>query len=240
MINEKYAKKYCCEDVSKIYGYSEAVADKENMWDIHHCLGLVWSKEQLIEMGLYYNQPAERLMFITRSEHKQLHFTLGINNCEIREKLSVSHKGIKPWNTKESGVYDKKSIEKMAEVNRGKQKSEETRKKISKSLKGKPKSEEHIKNMSESLKGRTVWNKGLKGAIKLTEETRKKMSESHKGTTKKGKTVFQYTLNGEFVKEWESFAEITRVLGYDARPIRKCCEGKRQTAYDSLWFFHRL
>lgn len=74
MIIEKSAKEFCCEDISKIYGYAEAVADKENVWSCHHCLGLVWSREQLIEMGLYYNQPADRLMFVTKSEHAKLHY----------------------------------------------------------------------------------------------------------------------------------------------------------------------
>lgn len=92
MINEKQAKDYCCEDISKIYGYKEAVADKEKMWHLHHCLGLVWSIKQLIEMGLYYNQPADRLMFVTPSEHKKLHF---IANEETRKRISKAKKGAK-------------------------------------------------------------------------------------------------------------------------------------------------
>lgn len=73
MIDAKQAKLICCEDISKIYGYAEAVADNTQTWDLHHCIGLVYSKQELIDMGLYYNQPAEYLMFVTRKQHKHLH-----------------------------------------------------------------------------------------------------------------------------------------------------------------------
>lgn len=98
MINEKWVKQYCCEDISKIYGYKEAVEDKTKRWELHHCLGLAWTKEQLIEMGLYYNQPADRLMFVTPSEHKNLHFKLGYNNEEWRNNISNTLKGRTAWN----------------------------------------------------------------------------------------------------------------------------------------------
>ena len=63
---------------------------------------------------------------------------------------------------------------------RGKNKSEEHRNKISESLKGKKLSEETKKKMSEARKGKSTWNKGLKTGS-LSEETKKKISTSHKG-----------------------------------------------------------
>ena len=88
MINEKYAKKFCCEDITKIYGYTEAVADKKNMWHCHHCLGLAYTKEQLIEKGLYYNQPAEMLLFCTKSNHKKLHYITKPFSEKTKHKVS--------------------------------------------------------------------------------------------------------------------------------------------------------
>ena len=38
----------------------------------------------------------------------------------------------------------------------------------------------------------------------------------------KAKSVYQYDLNGNFVKEWPSFAEIERQLGFARQSIRKC------------------
>lgn len=92
MINEEQAKRFCCEDIRKIYGYKEAVADKEKMWLLHHCLGLVWTRKELIEMGLYYNQPAERLMFVTRSHHTSLHTKCGYNKDVVKEKKQKSQR----------------------------------------------------------------------------------------------------------------------------------------------------
>ena len=71
---------------------------------------------------------------------------------EHNKKISESHKGKIPWN-------------------KGKEMSEEAKRKSSESHKGKKMSEEAKRNMSESRKG-----------TKLSEETKQKMSESHKGT----------------------------------------------------------
>ena len=49
------------------------------MWDVHHrreCDAegrTLFTKKQLIEMGLYFNRPAEELIFVTRSMHWKLH-----------------------------------------------------------------------------------------------------------------------------------------------------------------------
>ena len=79
MINEKYAKSYCSEDISLIENYHQAIADEEKMWDIHHrreCDSegrTLFTKKQLIEMNLYVKRPASELVFVTRSMHKKLH-----------------------------------------------------------------------------------------------------------------------------------------------------------------------
>lgn len=54
-------------------------------------------------------------------------------------------------------------------------------------------------------------------------------------TEKNAKTVYQYTLDGEFVKEWQSANEIERELGFFSSYIRACCRGKHPTAYGYIW-----
>ena len=87
MINEKMAKWYCSEDVSLIENYHEAIADQTKMWDIHHRREsdengrTLFTHKQLKEMNLYFNRPAEELIFVTRSMHWKLH-------REIREKCA--------------------------------------------------------------------------------------------------------------------------------------------------------
>ena len=49
------------------------------------------------------------------------------------------------------------------------------------------------------------------------------------------KAICQYTLDGEFVKEWPSVQEIHRVLGYSLRSIRMCVTGYYKTANGYVW-----
>ena len=49
------------------------------------------------------------------------------------------------------------------------------------------------------------------------------------------KPVFQYTLEGELVKEWESQKEVERQLGYLQSNISNCCLGKQKQSYNYIW-----
>ena len=44
----------------------------------------------------------------------------------------------------------------------------------------------------------------------------------------KGKVIYQYDLQGNFIKKWESSMEIQRVLKLTQSNIIKCCKGKRK------------
>lgn len=52
---------------------------------------------------------------------------------------------------------------------------------------------------------------------------------------KQSKPVLQFTLTGEFIREWPSAMEIQRQLGYDNGNISACCLGKLKTAYGFCW-----
>ena len=51
------------------------------------------------------------------------------------------------------------------------------------------------------------------------------------------KKVLQYTLDGKFVKEWQSLREIERVLGFSHGNISNCCNGKQKSAYGFVWSY---
>lgn len=53
--------------------------------------------------------------------------------------------------------------------------------------------------------------------------------------TKKSKKVCQYTLDGEFIAEYPSLAEIERQLGFSSSKTSLVCNGKRKTAYSYIW-----
>lgn len=190
MINFKSVKKYCCEDISLIENYGQAVNDKSQIWSVHHRLevqnDIVISARQLIEMKLYYERPASELIFLTKSEHSRLHAlsssNRGKNNPmygkhhseETKQKLSESNKG-KHNNSGENNPFY------------GKHHSEETKTKISiansglnHSFYGKHFSEEHKSKLSQSNKGKhnTAGEKNGFYGKHHSEETRQKMKDA--------------------------------------------------------------
>ena len=154
MINEKFVKNYCRDDLSKIENYDKAIADTTQTWECHHRLELTLdgdpalSNKQLKMHGMYYNRPYYELIFLTPSEHRRLH--MKNMSEETRRKMSESHKG--------------------------RHLSEEARKKLSEAKKGRHLSEEHRRKISESKKG----EKNPMYGKHRSDETRRKMSESHK------------------------------------------------------------
>jgi len=99
----------------------------------------------------------------------------------VKQKLSEKMMGDKNpskngvWNKgKKTGQQTKELINKRAESNRGKKRSNEFKEKLSLIASGKPKSEEHRKNLSKSLIGK-----------KLKDETKIKIGLAHKGKKQK-------------------------------------------------------
>lgn len=52
-----------------------------------------------------------------------------------------------------------------------------------------------------------------------------------------GKSVIQYNLNGDFIREWKSAAEIERMLGIRAEYISATCLKKRKKSKGYIWRF---
>lgn len=51
------------------------------------------------------------------------------------------------------------------------------------------------------------------------------------------KPIEQYDLEGNFIKEWDSAAQIERDLGFNHSNISKCCLGRYNVAYNYKWKF---
>ena len=173
MINEKQAKKFCKEDISKIENYEQAVNDTTQVWDLHHRTAIWWNctAQELIDNECYYNRKACELIFLTHAEHSRLHNKGKTFTEETRRKISEANKGRK---------FTEETRRKLSEAHKGRTLSKESRRKISEAQKGHIHSEESRKKISEAHKGRT-----------LSEETRKKISEAHKGkpSVMKGRTL---------------------------------------------------
>lgn len=145
---ERY--KYYSTDIENVENYEKAKADNFNGWELHHRLETHNSdgerrlvditREELITLDMYYNRPANELIFLPIKEHVSLHMKgkkRGVMSEEHKKKISKANKGKPTWI-------------------RGKHWSEEHKRKISESEKGKkrgPFSEEHKKHLSEAHKG---------------------------------------------------------------------------------------
>lgn len=75
---------YCIpEQIEQIENYGLAKESNFNGWHIHHRLEthnsdgekrlVNLSREELIALDMYYNRPANELVFLTKSEHAKLH-----------------------------------------------------------------------------------------------------------------------------------------------------------------------
>jgi hypothetical protein len=115
---------------------------------------------------------------------------------------------------------------------------ERVRENYVKLVRGVPKTDEHKIKLSEALKGREREeftelhkiniSKNIKG-IKKSKEHRKNLSKS------KSIPVFQYTLDGVFLKQWESAKKAGNILNIDPGDITGCRRGVKKSAGGFLW-----
>lgn len=123
MISKRGPKEYCCEDISFIENYNEAVNDTYETWICHHRneIELKMSKKDLQVNGLYYNRPASELIFIKTKDHTKLHRTGSVHTKTSRDKMSYNHADVSGTN---NGMYGRHHTEysrkKMSDSKAGK------------------------------------------------------------------------------------------------------------------------
>lgn len=84
---------------------------------------------------------------------------------------------------------------------------------------------------------------------KHSSETKTKISKSNKNKTvsnetkellkkrKECKKVFQFDLNDNYIKEYPSIKEASRINNLDAATISRCCHNKKNTSGGFKWKF---
>lgn len=53
------------------------------------------------------------------------------------------------------------------------------------------------------------------------------------------KPIYQYDLEGNFIKRWDNANQIKRNLGFVAENIRNCCNGRRKKAHNFIWKYEK-
>ena len=167
--------KQYCKEPENIENYEKAKADNFKGWECHHRLETHNSDgkrrevditmEELKALGMYYNRPAEELIFLKRSEHNAIRKV----SAETRNKIREAKKGNKYHLGKRHSEEAKK---KMREAHKGKHLSEEHKKKIGEAHKGeknpmygKRHSDEARRKIRKAQMGKHWYNNGEKEAF---------------------------------------------------------------------------
>lgn len=188
--NRCRANDYCCEDISLIENYEEAMNSEEE-YDCHHRLEshdengnlreTFVTRDELKRLGKYYKVKANELIFLPRKEHLSMHSNNRWNDDDFRKVRSERMKGENnPYYNKHHSEEIINKIKATKEKNgtlhkatfEGKRHSEEAKEKMRNAkrkyfenggvspMKGKRLSEEAKKLHSEQLKGRHLYNNG--------------------------------------------------------------------------------
>ena len=118
--------KQYCKEPEKIENYQKAKKDNFKGWECHHRLETHTSdgerrlvditKKELKALGMYYNRPADELIFLTLKEHNA--FRKGKPKTEEhKKKIREAHKG-KPGPNK-GKKFSEEHKKKMREAHKG-------------------------------------------------------------------------------------------------------------------------
>ena len=123
---------------------------------------------------------------------------------------------------------------------------------VSKRLKGKNLNNITKQKISKNKKGHICYQdpKRIEKIINsnkqhyiLNSERNQKISNKLKGRKinwSKTKPIFQYDLEGNFIKEWISATEAGKYLNKPSSAISECCSNKRKSAYKYIWKYKSL
>lgn len=195
-------KRFCCDDISLIENYNEAINDDSQVWSCHHRLETHYSDgrrrsgekdlliQDLINLGLYYNRPAKELIFLTNSEHAKVHQKTRderyTKDSEIKRINSINEF----WSSDESAELKRQRSEQLRNHNVNTVMSPETREKLRVSHLRENLSDETLKRMSEASKNRernphseeTISKMSDKAKLRWQDESyREKQTMSHLG-----------------------------------------------------------
>lgn len=136
------------------------------------------------------------------------------DNWEYLERYWISQ--FKSWGFKLTNLTD------GGDGNKGQFFSKESNIARGNKLRGIPRSEDVRKNISIGSTGKVLTDKHK-------ENVRSSIIELQ------GKKIIQFTINGEFVKEWRCGADAARFFSVDKSSIMRCCQGKFKQSAGFVW-----
>lgn len=243
------------------------VKSKEIYYESHHiipkCFGGDNSETNLVLLTPKEHFFAHLLLaqFHIGEQKKKMVFALWMlcnkssAKCSSRQYQQAKESFIKANKNKVVSIETKEKISKaLTGIKRPFKKKKplsiETKKKISESNLGRIVSEEGRRNISEAHKGQVPWNRGVvlsdERKEKLNSEEaiakrNKKRNENYKSKNYKNlklaKPIIQLSLEGEFIQEFESFAQAKLILE-KSRGLIDCLK-KRRESYNGFKFVYK-
>lgn len=228
----------------------------QNAWNkygesafVFSVLEVVHDKTKLIEREQYYIDTLNPYYNICRTAGSRLGVpcssdtkmkirasNLGrTHSVETLSKIRLARTGrlhseeakLKMSNAQKGKVFSESTRRKMSKANTGKVLSAETREKISNFNKGRVHSEESKAKMSKAMKGRIcteVARNAVATANKArvwSEGSRRKISEGN------CKAVLQFSLSGDFIREFQSAKDVCTFFGCCLDSVQDCCRGSK-------------
>tara|TARA_R110002050_G_scaffold292859_1_gene448639 strand:- start:430 stop:1101 length:672 start_codon:yes stop_codon:yes gene_type:complete len=196
-------------------------------------------KHHIIPRCMMGNNNPSNLVSLTAREHFLCHMLLCEiypTNNKLRHALFLMAIGKQKVIEKKyvigSRVYERLRVE-YSKMMTGKKQSKETKDKKSKKM------IEVWANKSQEEKDerarKFVATRKAKGNFKKTKEQKDKISKILIGRKMPWRTkpIIQYTMDGEFVREWNSNTEIIKSKKYG--DVSAVCNNKQKSAYGFLW-----
>lgn len=249
-------------EINLMYKMERILGEHHNVIDRH--LGLNCHLPGYDDVPVLISEESRKKISDSKKGEKHWAFGKKIPDS-TKIKMSKAHKGkLKSEETKKNiSNGKKKNYTKEKHYNFGKKLTSETKKKMSISHTGKIRTKEHAENIGKANKGRKS-KESTKLKISIATrgenhpmfglhhkpESKQKMSEAHKGKrtgkdsplygkfgkdSPKSKPVIQLTMKDEFVKRWDSAADVHRELKFAAQGVSSCCSGKLKHAYGFKW-----
>lgn len=108
-------------------------------------------------------------------------------------------------------------------------------------------SEDRKQQQSEIMKGKYIGEDNPMFGKNHSEETKELIRNKKLGSKqtletikKKSKPILQFTMEGEFVKEWIGASQVMKELGIDKASISRVCQGKKKSAGGFKWSFKEI
>lgn len=154
----------------------------------------------------------------------RLYQRLKIQAALNTQNLHTGRKDSKETRDRKSRAQKRRCLSEETKDKLRKPKPEEFGAKVSKALTGRKRTAEHCSNISKSRLGKSSWAKG------------KKFTDDHvrnnKLSQKNRREVNQLTLEGEFIKTWDSISDAVKQYGIG---VSHCLMGKQKSTKGYKW-----